>query len=87
MESSSLIAAHDPEQMRAILQRHSQAPERVSFRVPECRITRTRRRDGLRGATQYERSIAGELDRLHEARQFLPSARPDQADDVSAMLE
>lgn len=87
MESSSLIAAHDPEQMRVILQQHLQAPQRVSFRVQECRITSTRRRYGLRGATQYERSIAGELDRLHEARQFLASALPDQADDISAMLE
>src|SRR5215207_8278431 len=54
VEASSTIAAHDPEQMRVILQRHLQASEQVSIRVQECRITNTRRRDGLRGATQYE---------------------------------
>jgi tRNA A-37 threonylcarbamoyl transferase component Bud32 len=54
VETSSTIAAHDPEQMRVILQRHLQASEQVSIRVQECRITNTRRRDGLRGATQYE---------------------------------
>ena len=54
MESLSGIAAHDPEQMRVVLQRHLQAPERPSIRVQECRIINTRRRDGSRGATQYE---------------------------------
>jgi tRNA A-37 threonylcarbamoyl transferase component Bud32 len=54
VESSSVIAAHDPEQMRVILQRHLQVPEQASVQVQECRITNTRRRDGLRGATQYE---------------------------------
>jgi aminoglycoside phosphotransferase len=33
------------------------------------------------------RQIGEELARLHEARQFLASARPDLADDVSAMVE
>jgi aminoglycoside phosphotransferase (APT) family kinase protein len=33
------------------------------------------------------RTIGEELARLHEARQFLASARPDLADDVSAMVE
>ncbi len=54
MESSSVITAHDPEQMRVILQRHLYASETAPFRVQHCRITNTRRRDGSRGATQYE---------------------------------
>ena len=54
VESSSLITAHDPEQMRPILQRHLQASEGATLRVQECRITNTRRRDGSRGSTQYE---------------------------------
>ena len=40
--------------MRVILERHLQDSELAPVRVQECRITNTRRRDGLRGATQYE---------------------------------
>ena len=54
VESSSVVTAHDPEQMRVILQRHLQPSETAPFRVKECRITNTRRRDGSRGTTQYE---------------------------------
>jgi aminoglycoside phosphotransferase (APT) family kinase protein len=54
VDSSSVITAHDPEQMRVILQRHLQPSETAPFRVKECRVTNTRRRDGSRGTTQYE---------------------------------
>jgi tRNA A-37 threonylcarbamoyl transferase component Bud32 len=40
--------------MRVILQRHLHASQTAPFRVQHCRITNTRRRDGSRGATQYE---------------------------------
>jgi aminoglycoside phosphotransferase len=40
--------------MRVILQRHLQPSEPALFRVTECRVTNTRRRDGSRGTTQYE---------------------------------
>jgi tRNA A-37 threonylcarbamoyl transferase component Bud32 len=54
VESSSVITAHDPEQMRVLLQRHLPATVETSIRVQECRITNTRRRDGSRGTIQYE---------------------------------
>ena len=54
LKSSSMVTAHEPEQMRAILQRNLQPTESVSLRVQECRITNTRRRDGSRGTIQYE---------------------------------
>ena len=46
MEAPSVIAAHDPERMRVILQQHLLASEKASLRVQECRIANTRRRDG-----------------------------------------
>jgi hypothetical protein len=55
--SPSAAAAHDPELMRATLQRHLQASAGASFQIRDCRVTNTRRRDGTRGATQYELHI------------------------------
>jgi tRNA A-37 threonylcarbamoyl transferase component Bud32 len=52
--SQSVSAAHDPEVMRATLQRYLAAPGRAAFHVQECRITNKRRRDGSCGTVQYD---------------------------------
>ena len=54
MEAPSVIAAHDPERMRVILQQHLLASDKASLRVQDCRIANTRRRDGSRGTVQYD---------------------------------
>jgi tRNA A-37 threonylcarbamoyl transferase component Bud32 len=52
--SPSIPAAHDPEMMRALLQRTLAGPDGRSYRVQECRIANTRHRDGSRGTILYE---------------------------------
>ena len=52
--SPSTSAAHDPETMRATLQRSLAGSDGRSFRVQECRVANTRHRDGSRGTILYE---------------------------------
>lgn len=52
--SPPVTIAHDPQLMRATLQRYLQGSEETSYQVQECRIANTRRRDGSRGTTQYD---------------------------------
>jgi tRNA A-37 threonylcarbamoyl transferase component Bud32 len=56
LESSSapISAAHDPETMRATLQRFLGGPDGESYRVQDCRIANKRHRDGSRGTIEYE---------------------------------
>jgi tRNA A-37 threonylcarbamoyl transferase component Bud32 len=50
----SIPAAHDPETMRALLQRSLAGHDGRSYRVQECRIANTRHRDGSRGTIMYD---------------------------------
>jgi tRNA A-37 threonylcarbamoyl transferase component Bud32 len=45
---------HDPEFMRATLERHLRSREGTPLRVHACRVENARRRDGSRGTIQYE---------------------------------
>ncbi|MGH2618056.1 MAG: hypothetical protein ACRDJC_22740, partial [Thermomicrobiales bacterium] len=54
MESSSGLPAHDPTHMRGVLQQYLQPVDGgTSYRVRECHVANTRRRDGSRGTVEY----------------------------------
>lgn len=56
-------AASDPTMMRDLLERHLQPALGPRFRVDSCRIAHVRRRDGRRGAFQYDLRLRPPLDR------------------------
>lgn len=53
VESASVSLVHDPVYMLRILEQHLQPRQEIAYRVRECRIVNTRRRDGSRGAVEY----------------------------------